>query len=311
MNRQTSLSDTICNNNEESSRLIKRAVKIGCLVNVCLMALKLGVGTFGHSDALVADGFHSLNDIAADLIMLFFVGLSFRTPDNKFPYGYGKFQTFASFAISSLLLLIGILVGYEAVETICSYYVDHIELERPDIWTLVAILFAMCCKEGLFHFYSRTGKRAEAPALIASAWHHRSDALASVATLAGVACGRYLGDAFRILDPIVSLLIALLILAQAFKMLRPAFFELMERSLPETEKGRALQTVAEVPGVRKVEYIRSRRSGHNQIFDICVAADPLMTVQQSRGLTLRIENAVKSEFCPHAEVSVQVNPFIH
>ncbi|MBS7347359.1 MAG: cation transporter, partial [Muribaculaceae bacterium] len=160
---------------------IRRVVRIGCIINFILMGLKLGAGYFGHSEALFADGFHSLNDVAADIIMLIFVGISYRKPDRRFNYGYGKFETFSSFLMSSLLIVISVLIAIEAGESILAYFKGE-ELDQPDFWTFVVVLFAIFCKEGLYRFYSAVGRRVESKALVANAWHHRSDALASVAT---------------------------------------------------------------------------------------------------------------------------------
>ena len=136
-----------------NARKIRRAVCIGCIVNAVLMVLKMVTGHYGHSDALVADGFHSLNDFAADLIMLMFVGISFRGPDSRYSYGYGKFETFSTFLMSSFLIIVSLIIGYEGIESLVGYS-RGMELEQPDIWTVIVVLFAMAAKEGLYHFYS-------------------------------------------------------------------------------------------------------------------------------------------------------------
>ena len=134
-----------------NARKIRRAVGIGCIVNAVLMVLKMVTGHYGHSDALVADGFHSLNDFAADLIMLMFVGISFRGPDSRYSYGYGKFETFSTFLMSSFLIIVSLIIGYEGIESLVGYS-RGMELEQPDIWTVIVVLFAMAAKEGLYHF---------------------------------------------------------------------------------------------------------------------------------------------------------------
>lgn len=307
MKQEKSLADTLHDESASAARTIRRAVKAGCCVNLLLMAVKIGFGVFGHSDALVADGLHSINDIAADLIMLFFVGLSYRHANDKYPYGYGKFQTFATLLISSLLVLIASLVAYGAVESMVGFFKGDLP-ERPDVWTIVAVLFAMACKEGLFRYYSRVGHRVSAPALIASAWHHRSDALASVATLTGVGLAHFLGNGFLICDPLASLLIAVMILVPALRMIKPAFFELMDRSVGEVETGTAVKAVGKVPGVKDVESCRARRNGHVLLFDINVKTDPDMTVATADRLRSDIIKAMRGAFCPHVEVNVALSP---
>ncbi len=290
-----------------SARTIRRVVKIGCAVNALLMALKLTAGYLGHSDALVADGFHSLNDLAADLIMLIFVGISYRAADDRYAYGYGKFETFSSFLISAFLIVVACVIGAEAVESIIGYAKGE-ELDQPDIWTFIVVLFAMACKEGLFRFYSHAARRAESKALLANAWHHRSDALASVATLVGVTFSHFFGPAFRILDPVASLVIAVFILIPAVRLFRPAFAELMERSLPAGDVARARGIVEAVPGVEGVSGLRTRRNGHHLIFDVEIRIAPHLTIEQGAVIAAAIEEALKKAYCPHIFVSVTTRP---
>lgn len=307
MKKELSLAQVLPDENGESARTIRNVVKIGCIVNALLMALKLTAGYLGHSDALVADGFHSLNDLAADFIMLIFVGISYRAADDRYSYGYGKFETFSSFLISAFLIVVALMIGAEAVESFVGYAKGE-ELQQPDIWTFVVVLFAMACKEGLYRFYSRAGRKAESKALLANAWHHRSDALASVATLVGVTFAHFFGPAFRILDPIASLVIAIFILIPAIRLFRPAFAELMERSLPVKDVTKARESISAVPGVKKINYIRSRRNGHHLIFDIGIGIEPDLTIEQGAEIAHGIETTLRDIYCPHILVSVTTTP---
>lgn len=299
-------SDILSDESESSARAIRRVVKIGCIVNAILMLLKLTAGYFGHSDALVADGFHSLNDVAADLIMLVFVGISYKMADSKYAYGYGKFETFSSFLISAVLIIVGCGIIYEAVESIINYCQGEI-LEQPDIWTVVVVIVAMCCKEGLFRFYSYCGRKVESNALIANAWHHRSDAMASIATLVGVSFSHFFGPAFRILDPLASLVIAVFILVPAIRLFRPAFGELMEHSLSENEIEKARKIAESVKGVEGVNYLRTRRVGHHLVFDMGISVLPDIPVKELEIITDEVEMALQQAFCRHIIVTLQVS----
>lgn len=302
---QRKFSDILSDEGENSARVIRRVVRIGCVVNALLMILKLSAGYFGHSDALVADGFHSLNDLAADIIMLIFVGISYRTADKNYAYGYGKFETFSSFLISTFLIIIASGIIYEAIESIVGYFNGEV-LEQPDIWTVIVVIVAMCCKEGLFRFYSYCGRKENSSALVANAWHHRSDAFASIATLIGVTFSHFFGTAFRILDPVASLVIAFFILFPAVRLFRPAFGELMERSLPQKNVEEALKVAESVKGVEGISYMRTRRVGHHLVFDMGIKVDPSLTVTESEVIAEEVENALKRSFCRHIIVSVNV-----
>ena len=290
-----------------NARKIRRAVCIGCIVNAVLMVLKMVTGHYGHSDALVADGFHSLNDFAADLIMLMFVGISFRGPDSRYSYGYGKFETFSTFLMSSFLIIVSLIIGYEGIESLVGYS-RGMELEQPDIWTVIVVLFAMAAKEGLYHFYSSAGRKAGSKALVANAWHHRSDALASLATLIGVSFSQLFGPAFRVLDPVASILIAVFILVAACRMIAPAFGELMECSLPESDSRKARECVENTAGVDSVAHARSRRNGHYKVFDVGVRVSPDVSVKQAAEIALAAEKSLNDEFGPYVLPSVSIFP---
>lgn len=290
-------------NRSEAARMIRTAVKIGCAVNILLMILKLGTGYFGHSEALFADGFHSLNDVAADLIMLMFVGMSYRKVSSTFTYGYGKLQTFSTFLMSTFLIAISAMICIEGVESIVAYSHGEV-LEQPDIWTVIVVIFAMGSKEALYRYYSSAGKKTGSNALVANAWHHRSDALASLATLVGVTFSHFFGAGLRILDPIASLLIALFIFIPAAGMLRQSFLEMMEHSLPKEMIAKARGDVENIKGVKSVEWIRSRRNGHRLIFDIAVNVNPEMSLSAFSELRTRIYEALEAEFGKHITLTL-------
>lgn len=278
-----------------ASSKVRRVVIIGCAVNLILMALKLATGYLGHSDALFADGFHSLNDVAADLLMLFFVGLSYRKANEKFPYGYGKFETFSSFLISGVLIVIALVIGFEGVESIVSF-ADGEELPQPDVWTVVVIVIAMASKEFLFRYYSSAARKIGSTALAANAWHHRSDALASVATLIGVSFAHFFGPSFRILDPCASIVIALFIFVSAGRIIVPAFAELMDRSAPTPLRERCRAIILSEDGVRSIRSMKVRRSGHYLIVVAEICIDPQMTVGEGAQIARRVEEALRSGF---------------
>ena len=287
---------------------IRRTVAIGCVINAILMGLKLSVGYLGHSDALMADGFHSLNDFAADLIMLLFVGISYRPADDRYAYGYGKFETFSSFMISVFLCIIAVMIGAEAIENLVDY-AQGVELPQPDVSTVIVVLVAIAAKECLYRFYSSAGRKANSQALKANAWHHRSDALSSVATLIGVTMAHFMGPEWRVLDPAVSILIGIFILVAAVRMLVPAFNELMERSAGGKETAEALKLVGETPGVERVESLRSRRSGHYFIFDVRIEIPRNLTIDQGAEIAKEVGERLRKRFGEHTLVSVETAPF--
>lgn len=289
----------------EGARYVRKVVIIGCAVNAFLMLMKLLVGYFGHSTALVADGFHSLNDVAVDIVMLIFVGISYRAPNERYVYGYGKYETFSALVISILMIIIGGLIGIEGVENIVSYSKGE-EIMHPDIWTIIAVLVAMGCKEGLYRYYSHAGRRADSTALQTAGWHHRLDAISSIATLVGVTLAHFLGPAWRVADPAVSLAIGVLIILQAVRLLKPAFEELMEVSLDADDIDKARAVIGDVKGIENIESLKARRSGHNKIFDIKVKINPKLSVAESTKIIENVDDALRKAFCPHIFVNIEI-----
>lgn len=291
----------------EEAQVVRKVVTIGCIINFILMSVKLGVGYWGHSDALVADGYHSLNDFAADIIMFTFVGISFRSPDSKYTYGYGKFETFATMLISTFLLIVAVHIGEEAVENIIAYSNGE-ALEAPSIWAVVTIIFAMCTKEFLYRYYRHAGKVTDSVALISSAWHHRSDAMASIATLIGVAGATFLGEAWRILDPIASLVIVIFIFVTALRMLMPAFAELMEHTPAHGVQEKAREIIGETAGVESVTKLRCRKNGHFLIIDATVEVASHLTMVQGSEIASDIEHRLADAFSSHILPTITLRP---
>lgn len=288
-------------------KIIRKVVLLGLSANIILMALKLITGLLGHSDALVADGFHSLNDIAADLIILLFIGFAYKRADSKYTYGYGKFETFASFLIGMILVVASVMIFTEGVESIVETLHGKV-LERPDIWTVIVAIIAILAKESLYRFTSYMGRKTGSSALKANAWHHRSDAFATVATLIGVASAHFLGEKWRILDPCASLLIAIFILIPAIRIVLPAFRELMESGLPSDMSDKIKKAVMTFPEVKNIKELRGRKNGHFLILDIYVEVDPDMTVLKADTLAQKIKENLLNSLGDNLQITVIPQP---
>lgn len=291
-----------------NGRRIRKIIAVGCCVNALLMILKLTVGYYGHSDALMADGYHSINDFAADLIMLLFIGISFRQADKRYSFGYGKFETFSTFIISLFLLFVAFHITYEAIESIQEYASGTI-LPQPDVWTVIVVIISMCAKEGLFRYYRWGSHKTGTTALLTNAWHHRSDAMASIATLIGVSFSHFLGESWRILDPVASLILVIFIVVAAIRMLWPAFTELMDHSCNATITEKAESVVTGIKGVKKIVSFKSRKNGHYFIFHFTIAVNPSLTVEEAGKIAGEIENNLQKALGQNIMISVSTIPF--
>lgn len=287
-------------------KAVKKAVWVTFAVNALLMGLKLIFGYTGHSDALVADGFHSLYDFASGLIILFFIPLAAKEPDAHHPYGHGKVETMVSLGIGLLLLAVAAGIAVEGVDAVTEALAGK-ELERPDVLTIIVTVVAILSKELLFRYSSAMGRKANSSALIANAWHERGDAISSIATLIGVSAAYFLGEKWRILDPVASLFIAVIIGLAAWRIVRPAVSDLLETSLPEDTVKLLFERIASVRGVRKVISIRSRKNGTVPVIDISISVDPENKVADTEIIVREIKEVVAATVEETPIISVETS----
>lgn len=288
-------------------KIIRKATLVGLWINVALVILKLFFGYWGKSDALVADGYHSLSDFVTDFIVIVFVATAYKKADREHPYGHGKFETIASVLISLILLLVGLTIGYEGVVTLLSGLRGEI-LPRPDIWTLYVAVFSIVAKEFCYRYNMRYARKLDSSALKANAWHHRSDAISSVATVIGVSFALFLGDKWRIMDPIASIAIAVMIAWSSVKIAMPSINELLEISLPARTIRKMYEIIRQVSGVLRVHNLKSRRNGHSYIVDVNIHVDPDITVREGHAIASRVERQLHKEFGSDMIIYVHTEP---
>jgi cation diffusion facilitator family transporter len=292
---------------DEGLLAVRRATWIGFQVNAVLMVLKIVIGLVGHSQALVADGVHSLSDFATDIIVLIFVGIAYQRADATHPYGHGKFETLASLLIAVALMVVAVGIGVEAYHRIVYALSGH-ELARPAAATIAVAALSIVSKEWLYRYTRRVARAVNSPALLANAWHHRSDAFSSVATLIGVSAAFALGAQWRLLDPVVSLVIAAFILTSAVHIAMPSVNELLERSLPDGEVARIAAAISSVEGVENFHRLCTRRNGHAYIVDVRVRVNPDITVTAGHDIATAVERAVAALFDHPTVTNVHIEP---
>lgn len=287
--------------------IIRHVTWVGFWINALLMALKLAFGFYGHSDALIADGFHSLSDFGTDFIVLILVGIAHKGADNDHPYGHGKFETIASVIISLILLCVAAGITISGIRSIVGFAYGE-PLLRPDIWTLVVAALSIAAKEWLYRYTMTNARAVESEALKANAWHHRSDALSSVAALAGIALSLFLGDKWTLADPITSLIIGLLIAYSAVKISIPSLGELMETSLPADVVNKIENSIDNTAGVLYYHNLRTRRNGHSAIIDVNIHVNPRMSVAEGHAIASEVENNIRQLISGDAIIYVHVEP---
>ena len=285
----------------------KRCTLVGMTSDVCLSAMKIVTGIFGHSSAILADGIHSIGDMVTDGLVYAMVRLSGKGVDERYRYGRGKYETLAAFLISIILVIVALGLMSEGAQDVWAA-IQGETLERPHNIALVVGLIAVIVKEGLYHYTRLKGRKTGSSALKAYAWHHRADALSTAATLLGVAGAMFLGERWRVLDPIAAMAVSVLILVLAYRMGRPAIEELLEVSLPQEEQEKIADIVTGTPGVKVFHNLRTRRNGSLRVVDIHVKVDGDLTVSRSHEITRDIERQL-TDSLGEVMTNIHVEPY--
>ncbi|MBQ6078795.1 MAG: cation transporter [Muribaculaceae bacterium] len=294
--------DTAWNTTEE-----KRCTLVGMTCDVCLSAVKIAAGILGRSSAILADGIHSISDTVTDALVYAMVRLSGKGVDERYRYGRGKYETLAAFLISIILVVVAVGLMTEGVQDVMAAIKGE-ALERPHNIALIVGLIAVVVKEGLYHYTRLKGKKTSSKALAAYAWHHRADALSTAATLLGVAGAMFLGERWRVLDPIAAIAVSVLILVLSYRLGRPAVEELLEVSLPQDEQDKIADIITSTPGVKSFHNLRTRRNGNLRVVDIHIKVDGEMSVTSSHDITKNIERQL-SEALGEIMTNIHVEPY--
>ncbi len=292
---------------DNRTRSIYRVTILGLVVNLLLLLFKLVAGVVGRSGAMLADAVHSASDLATDVVVLLFVRISRKPRDKDHDWGHGKYETFASLLIAVALAVVGVNILIDSARAIDA--VSHGEvLPRPGAIALVAAAVSIVVKELLFRYTICVGRRCDSPSVVANSWHHRSDALSSVGTLIGIGAAYFLGEEWRIADPVAAIVVAALIIKVSYDLSRTALEELLEKSLPEDVERRILDTALSLPGVEDPHNLRTRRIGHGVAIELHIRVDEMMTVRESHEITRRLEQRLKEQFGAASAIAIHVEP---
>ena len=286
---------------------IFRVTWIGSIVNFLLLVFKFIAGILGHSSALVADAVHSLTDFVTDVIVIVFVRISGKPEDEDHRYGHGKYETLATAIIGLALFAVGagLLVGGA---TKVSGVLKGAVLPAPSIIALVAAAVSILAKEILYRYTVRIGKNLDSQAVIANAWHHRSDAYSSIGTFLGVGGAIFLGEKWRILDPLAAIVVSAFIIKVAIELIKPCIDELLERSLPAETEARILDIIATFPEISSPHHLRTRRIGNNIAIEVHLRMDGQTTLEAAHEVATAVEKRLKEEFGPDTHIGIHMEP---
>ena len=292
---------------DNRARRIYRVTAVGLAVNVALAAGKLAAGLAGRSGAMIADAVHSVSDFATDIVVLVCVRLSSRPRDEDHDYGHGKYETLASVLIGLALAAVAIGIFANSIGLI-KRVVEGEQIPRPGLVAVIAAGVSIIVKEALYRYTVVEGRRLNSPAVVANAWHHRSDALSSVATLVGIGGARFLGGSWRILDPIAAIMVSALIVKVAYDLVVSGVNELVEHSLPASTEREILDIVTSDGNVSDPHNLKTRRIGQNIAVEVHIRLPQDMTVGQSHSITVGIERRLRERFGDGTQTIIHVEP---
>lgn len=289
-------------------RAARRVTWVGSAVNALLAGLKVFAGLMGRSSAMVADGVHSFSDLITDIIVIVFVGVSRRKADQAHQYGHGKYETLATLLIAVLLVWVAVMFAADGVDNIFKALRGQ-EPPRPTWLALGMAIASIASKEVLYQYTRRVGERIHSAIVVANAWHHRSDALSSVATLLGIAGAMFLGEQWRILDPIAAVVVSVFIMIVAVQIGVPALRELLEASLPAEVREGMGRIIGGTPGVRAWHHFASRRNGNMMITDFHIKVDGGITVHEAHAIANDVEERLRRAYGTDLRVGIHIEPY--
>ena len=294
-------------NKEANDRLkagiVKKVTWWGLIINVILSAVKMAAGILGGCQALIADAVHSLSDLTTDIAVL--VGVKFWSApaDTRHPYGHGRIETIVSMIIGAALFGVAIYIGYQAVVTFKSG-----EIFRPDWWVFGAALLSIISKEWLYRWTAKTGKRVKSPAIVANAWHHRSDAFSSIPVAIAILVSMVYPNDF--VDHVAALMVSAFILKAAWNIMYEAYDQLIDAGADAACLERLRDLTFQIEGVRDVHKLRTRNIGSGLQVDLHVLVDPMMTVHDSHDIAGEVQRRLVNTDENVLDVLVHIEPYI-
>lgn len=288
-------------------RGIYRVTIVGSVVNFLLLVFKFFAGIMGHSAAMLADAVHSLSDFVTDIIVLVFVRISSKPQDEGHDYGHGKYETLATAIIGIFLLFVGFGIFCNGASSVY-LFLQGGSLPEPGMLALAAALVSIVSKEILYQYTVFKGKKLNSQAVVANAWHHRSDALSSIGTAVGIGGAILLGSHWRVLDPAAAVIVSFFIMKVAVGLLIPCVDELLEKSLPADVEEEIQEIILSFPDVSSPHHLRTRRIGNHYAIEVHVRMDGKITLEEAHRTATAIEDKLKEKFGEGTHIGIHVEP---
>ena len=286
---------------ENRTQLTMRVSRRSIAANVLLSIIKLLAGVLARSGAMVSDAIHSASDVVSTIIVMIGVKASEKASDREHPYGHERMECVAAIVLSAILMGTGLLVGWSGIEKI----LHREELPVPGVAALLAAVLSIAVKEGMFWYTRHYARQLDSEALMADAWHHRSDALSSVGALLGIA-GARLGH--PILDPLSSVVICVFIGKAAIDIFRDAVDKMVDHSCDEATERAIRGCVMGHDGVEHIDLLRTREFGNRVYIELEISVDGQMPLIDAHAIAEQVHNDVETAFPQVKHIMIHVNP---
>ena len=286
---------------------IYQVTLLGSIVNVFLLLIKLAAGLLGHSSAMVADAIHSLSDFLTDIVVILFVHWSGKPADEDHDYGHGKYETIATSLIGMALLIVAIGLGWNSMQTMWQWFTGY-TLPLPKTIALWTALISIVLKEWIFRITRRVARLTDSQALEANAWHHRSDALSSIAALAGIGGAILLGGQWAVLDAVAALAVSIYIAVMAIRLIRQPYGELLEESLPAETERHIREIVYGDNHVNDVHNLYTRRIGSSIAIEMHLRLPGSMSLKEAHDHVSAIEDRLIETYGDNTHIMIHIEP---
>ena len=282
-------------------RASRRAVYVSMAVNFLLALAQIAIGFIGQSQALMADGLHTLSDLFSDVLVLVAAKQGARDADSNHPYGHARIETAMTVALSLILIIVGLGIAVRAGVRLSA----HAPLVAPSVITLIVAVLTIVAKEALYRYTARVAQRLRSNLLHASAWHHRSDAFSSILVAFGIA-GSLLG--FPYLDAVAAIGVALLIVKMGGSLGWNALRELVDTGLDDATLERIRKVILGINGVRTLHLLRTRQTGGQALVDVHILVDGTISVSEGHQISERVRHELMRNIDGIADVMVHIDP---
>ena len=288
--------------NENMEKIAMKVSIISIIANVVLAAFKLVAGVFAHSGAMISDAIHSASDVFSTFVVMIGIKIASKEPDEEHPYGHERMECVAAIILATILCITGLGIGKNALEFITG---NSSEMSVPGMLALIAAIVSIIVKEAMFWYTRHYAKKIDSGALMADAWHHRSDALSSIGAFIGIIFARM---GYVMMDSIACLVICVFIVKAAYDIFKDAIDKMVDKSCSLEVEAEIRTIVMSVDGVKGIDSLSTRLFGNKMYVDIEIRADGEKTLNETHEIAEAVHDSIEAQFEKVKHIMVHVNP---